>query len=523
CVTEMAAALQPRVCKLCKQEEQSYGFLLRIEQGKLGHLIRKVKKGAPAEKSGMKDGDRVLRVNGAFVDETDHLQVVQMIKESGNSVTFLVLDEEAYENAKNQKVSLREVGQTNSVSQPVLNGTAGSTPRPKLCYVVKEGKRYGFSLKTTQGVRGLFMINISPKGPAARAGVRVNDRLIEINGENVENATHNEVISKVKSSGTSMVLLLVDEEADHFISNQKVKLGGEMASLKCFPLKPRIAEMTKGADGYGFYLRVERGRIGHYIKEIDAGSPAEKVGLQDDDRLVAVNGDGVDSLDHEAVVEKIRKCGDKTTFLVVDKETDRLYKMAGISPIVYLHEVEDSVEHVYENTVIPPTENSVQYKPKLCSMVKGTKGYGFHLNAIKGIPGQFIKEVVKGSPAAEAGLEEDDVLIEVNGVNVENEFHDKVVGRVQESGEQLTLLVAGKEAYDYFKTNRLPITTALLETAEVAHPETAHPGTPPSKDEEEARERPIIPPAESQSKSSSSSSSSSSSEGEEEGKEDKEE
>lgn len=71
----MASAFSPRECKLSKQEGQSYGFFLRIEKDTDGHLVRVVEKGSPAERAGLQDGDRVLRVNGVFVDKEEHKQV----------------------------------------------------------------------------------------------------------------------------------------------------------------------------------------------------------------------------------------------------------------------------------------------------------------------------------------------------------------------------------------------------------------------------------------------------------------
>lgn len=69
------------------------------------------------------------------------------------------------------------------------------------------------------------------------------------------------------------------------------------------------------------------GGTGHLIKDIDSDSPAAKAGLRDNDILVAVNGEPIEALDHEAVVEKIRQSGENTTLLVVDEETDTMYKM----------------------------------------------------------------------------------------------------------------------------------------------------------------------------------------------------
>lgn len=74
-VTEMASTFNPRECKLSKQEGQSYGFFLRIEKDTDGHLVRAIEKGSPAEEAGLQDGDRVLRINGVFVDKEEHAQV----------------------------------------------------------------------------------------------------------------------------------------------------------------------------------------------------------------------------------------------------------------------------------------------------------------------------------------------------------------------------------------------------------------------------------------------------------------
>lgn len=67
--------------------------------------------------------------------------------------------------------------------------------------------------------------------------------------------------------------------------------------------------------------------LDHTIKDVDSGSPAAKAGLKDNDILVAVNGEQVDGLDHESVVGKIQQSEAKTTLLVVDKETDSMYKL----------------------------------------------------------------------------------------------------------------------------------------------------------------------------------------------------
>lgn len=43
----------------------------------------------------------------------------------------------------------------------------------------------------------MYLTDVTPQGVAMKAGVLANDHLIEVNGENVEDATHEEVVEKV--------------------------------------------------------------------------------------------------------------------------------------------------------------------------------------------------------------------------------------------------------------------------------------------------------------------------------------
>ncbi|XP_019292057.1 Na(+)/H(+) exchange regulatory cofactor NHE-RF3 isoform X2 [Panthera pardus] len=427
----MASTFHPRECELSKQEGQSYGFFLRIEKDTDGHLVRVVEKGSPAEKAGLKDGDRVLRINGVFVDKEEHMQVVDLVRKSGNSVTLLVLDGDSYEKAMKKRVDLKELGQSRKEPSlndkkllPVVKEGAETWTQPRLCYLVKEGSSYGFSLKTVQGKKGVYMTDITPQGVAMKAGVLAGDHLIEVNGENVEDASHEEVVAKVKSSGGRVVFLLVDEETDKLHTEQKTRFRRETASLKLLPHHPRLVEMKKGSNGYGFYLRAGPEQKGQVVKDIDSGSPAEEAGLKNNDLVVAVNGESVESLDHDSVVEMIRKGGDQTSLLVVDKETDRMYRL-----------------------------------------------------------------VQKGSPAELAGLEDEDIIIEVNGGKVLEEPYEKVVDRIQNSGKNVTLLVCGKKAYDYFQAKKIPIVSSMADPLDA--PPDAKEGTlaEPEHDSHVAKER----------------------------------
>ncbi|XP_043858323.1 Na(+)/H(+) exchange regulatory cofactor NHE-RF3 isoform X2 [Dromiciops gliroides] len=493
----MASTITPRECKLSKQDGQSYGFFLRIEKDVEGHLVRVVEQGSPAERAGLRDGDRVLRINGVYVDKEEHLQVVDLVKKSGNSVIFLVLDGVSYEQAVKKGINLKELSQNHKESPPAMNGVAGAGSQPRLCYLVKEGSSYGFSLKTVQGEKGVYMTDLTPQGVASKAGVQSEDRLIEVNGENVENASHEEVVEKVKKSGSQITFLLIDKDMDKHYNDHKIKVKRETANLMLLPHKPRIVEMAKGKGGYGFYLRVGPGQKGQIIKDIDSGSPAEVAGLKNNDLLIAVNGESVETLDHDSIVEKIKKGGDQTSLLVVDKETDAMYTLAQFSPFLYYLQNQALPNGAAKEVPAAPSPMAtspappevVTHKPKLCQLIKGQQGYGFHLNAIRDQPGCFIKEVQKSSPADLAGLEDNDYIIEVNGVNVMDEPYESVVNKIQSSGKSVILLVCGKKAYDYFQAKKIPIISSMADPLEDSPDSTEESPAEPEKESPMPKER----------------------------------
>lgn len=79
----------------------------------------------------------------------------------------------------------------------------------------------------------------------------------------------------------------------------------------------------------------------------------------------------------------------------------------------------------------------------------------------------LCSQVQEGSPAQLAGLEDEDVIIEVNGVNVLDELYEKVVDRIKSSGKTVTLLVCGKKAYDYFQAKKIPIVSSMADPLDV--------------------------------------------------------
>lgn len=104
---------------------------------------------------------------------------------------------------------------------------------------------------------GMYCKLVTPGGVAQNAGINVNDRVVEINGENIEGLSHQQVVDKITKAGNSLMLLLVDKETDEYYKSKSKKIAAWMATVKHLPHKPRIADVRKGPQGFGFTLNYE--------------------------------------------------------------------------------------------------------------------------------------------------------------------------------------------------------------------------------------------------------------------------
>ncbi|XP_075765874.1 Na(+)/H(+) exchange regulatory cofactor NHE-RF4 isoform X2 [Pelodiscus sinensis] len=376
--TEGAEA--PRFCLLTKGNGESFGFCLHQEVGNPGHIVRQVECGGMAQRRGLQDGDRILEVNGEYVDNMEHFRVVQKIKASGDQVAVAVLDGRAYEVAKALDKNLAEL----------LPHRAG----PRLCHVVRDKTGFGFRVSAPEGVKGTFRLAVTTGSPADRAGVPPDSWLLELNGASVRNYTYTQLTRKLKHSGGKVTLLVIDDESEEFYRLQGVRVIAAMADATTLPFKARKLHMVKGPDGYGFLLKEEKcssGRTGQFLSEVDAGLPADKAGMKEGDRILAVNGEDVEKLGHQEVVDRIRAGGNQVTLLVIDPEGDKFYSSMGLSPLLFSEEGPPLPTD--PTCPITPQGNSAPAStPCLCLPDRGPEGRGFQQQIVTDEPEVFTTQ-----------------------------------------------------------------------------------------------------------------------------------
>uniref|UniRef100_A0A671KDY0 Na(+)/H(+) exchange regulatory cofactor NHE-RF n=1 Tax=Sinocyclocheilus anshuiensis TaxID=1608454 RepID=A0A671KDY0_9TELE len=234
--------------------------------------------------------------------------------------------------------------------------------RPRLCYLTKGDRGYGFHLHGERNRGAQLIRRIEPGSPADLSGLRSGDRVVEVNGENVEGETHQQVVQRILEVEYRTRLLVVDRVTDEFLKfhglpcteDRAIEMGSlssrssAASSPRASPrdseetaleedvvlkdLRPRSCHMTIGEQGYGFNLHCKKSRVGQFIRSVDPDSPAERVGLRPRDRLIEVNDRSVEGLRHAEVVALIRAGGTDTRLLVVDPDTDELFNRLRIVP-----------------------------------------------------------------------------------------------------------------------------------------------------------------------------------------------
>ncbi|XP_062328816.1 Na(+)/H(+) exchange regulatory cofactor NHE-RF3 isoform X2 [Osmerus eperlanus] len=457
----------PRLCQLSRQEGQSFGFCLRVERDRRGYVVRQVGPWSPAGMSGLRDGDRLLEVNEEFVENMEFFKVIQKVEFCGLQLVLLVLKEEEYEEAVSRGLDLQALAREHR---------GGGCSRPRLCHVTRDPVLgLGISLIPIEGQRGRYMLSPTNDGPSERAGVRSGDRLVWINGAMVSTLTHSALNRMVKRGSDSVTLLVIDAESESSYARRKLAVQPCLAEAHHLPHRPRTIYLTMGADGYGFLLRQERlpsGRIVHFLREVDAGSPAEEAGMQDGELLLAVNGTPSECLEHEDIVRRVRKSSPRVSLTSISLKGRQFYTQLGIPPLLFHEDQVSPGKQGLQRSAsrcsqllkghCAPAHNASLPCPRLCVLQREESGFGFHLGCAQHEPGTFISQVEPGSSGQRAGLWEGDMLVEVNGQNVEEEYFKEVVLMIKHSDSSLRMLVVERSGYEQLKRTGLPITAGLI-------------------------------------------------------------
>ena len=173
-------------------------------------------------------------------------------------------------------------------------------------------------------------------------------------------------------------------------------------------------------DQYGFDFKTLKSEGKHIATNVREGYPAQKAGLRNGDYILEVNGRSIEGIEHEAVVNLIFSNVKQVDLLVV--EDLKGYRKA-----------RKQQEKLMQQAV-SSSSNKDNISRHQISLLPSYKGIGLHLN-YDGV----INYIEPMSPAAIAGLQKDQKIVEVSGINVRGKTNREIAAIIKENINDLII------------------------------------------------------------------------------------
>ncbi len=121
--------------------------------------------------------------------------------------------------------------------------TENNQPCPRLCvlHIWPEFRGYGFNMSSAQDKPGQYIGPVAEDSPAEDGGLREGDHVIEVNGVNVEEASHTRVVTLIKSQPHMVSLLVLDPHTEQYYRTEGIKVHGDMRNIKRIDARKMIA------------------------------------------------------------------------------------------------------------------------------------------------------------------------------------------------------------------------------------------------------------------------------------------
>ncbi|XP_051755207.1 protein scribble homolog isoform X12 [Ctenopharyngodon idella] len=330
---------------------------------------------------------------------------------------------------------------------------------------------------------GIFISRVSEEGPAARAGVKVGDKLLEVNGVDLHGAEHHTAVEALRNSGAAVSMTVLRErmvepenaitttplrpEDDYFPRERRSSglpflLDPASPAVSTGPSQRLATCLIRNDKGLGFSIAGGKGstpyRVGDtgiFISRIAEGGAAHRDNvLHVGDRVISINGVDMTEARHDQAVALLTGTSPTIT-LLVDRDQA---SAGGASPRTRPHsppppepsdspEQEEGDEHLGNHLNCPmedeyPIEEVTLIKaggPLGLSIVGGSDhaSHPFGVNE----PGVFISKVIPNGLASQSGLRVGDRILEVNAIDLRHATHQEAVRALLSNKQEIRMLV----------------------------------------------------------------------------------
>ncbi|XP_042109886.1 protein scribble homolog isoform X13 [Ovis aries] len=327
---------------------------------------------------------------------------------------------------------------------------------------------------------GIFISRVSEEGPAARAGVRVGDKLLEVNGVALQEAEHQQAVEALRGAGTTVHMRLWRErmvEPENAVTvtalrpeddySPRERRGGSLR-LPLLPPEPpgpprqrHVACLVRSEKGLGFSIAGGKGSTpyragdgGIFISRIAEGGAAHRAGtLQVGDRVLSINGVDMTEARHDHAVSLLTAAS-PTIALLLEREAG-----GPLAPSPPPHSPlpptaapatpgEPGPLRLPSGLLAAALEGPYPVEEICLPRAGGPLGLSIvggsdHSSHPFGVrePGVFISKVLPRGLAARSGLRVGDRILAVNGQDVREATHQEAVSALLRPCLELVLLV----------------------------------------------------------------------------------
>nr|XP_057916726.1 protein scribble homolog isoform X2 [Doryrhamphus excisus] len=330
---------------------------------------------------------------------------------------------------------------------------------------------------------GIFISRVSEEGPAAKAGVKVGDKLLEVNGVDLHEAEHHTAVEALRSSGAAVSMTVLRErmvepenaitttplrpEDDYFPRERRSSGlgfnvdGGPGPGGGGGPLQRLSTCLMRNDKGLGFSIAGGKGSTpyrtgdtGIYISRIADGGAAHRDGtLRVGDRVISINGVDMTEARHDQAVALLT--GTSPTIALLVERDPNAPRSPGLSrqrahspPPPEPSDSPDQDEEGLHGNQLGQMED--EYPIEEVTLVKSGGPLGLsivggsdHASHPFGInePGVFISKVIPHGLACQSGLRVGDRILEVNAIDLRHATHQEAVRALLANKQEIQMLV----------------------------------------------------------------------------------
>ena len=191
---------------------------VNTENSEKGVRVKEITKQSAAEKSGLREGDVIIRVDDTKIEESDALSKAIRSRKPGDKVTITFLRDNKEQKTTAELKKLEYADAFSYVPNGTFNlNTEAFKPRIRELENLRvpynmnwswngNSSKLGLSVQDTDDGKGVKVIGVDDESNAAKAGLKEDDVITEVDGKTV-NST-DEMVKLIKDSKTKTSVMV---------------------------------------------------------------------------------------------------------------------------------------------------------------------------------------------------------------------------------------------------------------------------------------------------------------------------